>query len=250
MYRTVPGLGLLAALLWSLVSVAADPPKPDPKKDPITIPPPKDGADLLKKGDKPDARAATKKLVAAGTFTGKLLDYEVTGADRKLTAQHAYRYAVLNPEPYARLLEIQADYVTAVRNGDTDGVAEALRAAAAEGPELYKELYRYEEKTYNFVLEVVAETRVRTMLLPPVFDEKGNPRKYTAQELKKLKGPGNLPGYPAALKDLKVGQSLRFDFSRKKAEPSVIINPLAPTLTAVTVTILAEPELKAVDPDN
>jgi hypothetical protein len=48
--------------------------------------------------------------------------------------------------------------------------------------------------------------KVRILYPPPAFDEKGNAKKYTAKELKELKGNGNLPGYAAEMDALKSGQ--------------------------------------------
>src|SRR5580692_1107206 len=51
--------------------------------------------------------------------------------------------------------------------------------------------------------------KVRTFDLPPNYDEKGNPKKYTKAELQKLKGDDpaekKLPGYKSDFSELKVG---------------------------------------------
>jgi len=57
---------------------------------------------------------------------------------------------------------------------------------------------------------------VRTLKLPLAFDDKGNPRKYTPQELKDLKGTEGLPGYTADISDLKAGQIVRVSVSKRK----------------------------------
>jgi len=47
---------------------------------------------------------------------------------------------------------------------------------------------------------------VRTLTLPLEYDEKGQPKKHSPEEVKKLKGTNpNLPGYEAKLEDLKPG---------------------------------------------
>jgi len=52
--------------------------------------------------------------------------------------------------------------------------------------------------------------KVRTMLLPEQFDDKGNPKKYTKEEKEALKGKDKkLPGYEASLEKLEAGQKLR-----------------------------------------
>ena len=52
--------------------------------------------------------------------------------------------------------------------------------------------------------------KVRTLVLPEEFDEKGKPKKYTKEELAELKGKDkNLPGYESSLDKLETGQRLR-----------------------------------------
>ena len=60
--------------------------------------------------------------------------------------------------------------------------------------------------------------KVRTMVLPEEFDDKGKPKKYTKEELATLKGKdATLPGYESSLEKLETGQKLRVVYSKKKA---------------------------------
>jgi hypothetical protein len=59
-------------------------------------------------------------------------------------------------------------------------------------------------------LPVADDVKVRLPSPPPATDEKGNPKRYTAKELKALKGPGNEWGYSADFDSLKPGQTVRF----------------------------------------
>ena len=62
--------------------------------------------------------------------------------------------------------------------------------------------------------------KVRTYDLPPNYDEKGNVKKYTAAELKDLKGKdSNLPGYESSFDQLQTGQVLKVTLARTK-EPA------------------------------
>jgi hypothetical protein len=73
----------------------------------------------------------------------------------------------------------------------------------------------------NFEFQVVESVKVRQRHLPQKFDDKGKPTKYTAQELKELKGPNSkLPGYTAELGDLKPGQLLTIELHQKKLPKS------------------------------
>ncbi len=59
-------------------------------------------------------------------------------------------------------------------------------------------------------LPAADDVKVRLPSPPPATDEKGNPKRYTAKELKALKGPGNEWGYSADFDSLKPGQTVRF----------------------------------------
>jgi hypothetical protein len=78
--------------------------------------------------------------------------------------------------------------------------------------------------------QLTENAKVRTMLLPSdeAFDEKGNPKKYTAKELAELKGPDkSLPGYQSSIESLRAGQTVQLtlvtvprapDAGKKKAD--------------------------------
>jgi hypothetical protein len=66
-------------------------------------------------------------------------------------------------------------------------------------------------------LPVFDDVQVRTRLLPQSFDEKGNPRKLTKEEVKELRGnDSKLPGYAADYSDLKAGQAVLIYLGRVK----------------------------------
>src|SRR5258707_1326895 len=48
------------------------------------------------------------------------------------------------------------------------------------------------------------------------FNEKGNPKKYTPEELRKLKGPEKLWGYPGEWSNLQNGQEVKVFLARNK----------------------------------
>lgn len=61
------------------------------------------------------------------------------------------------------------------------------------------------------------ELQVRVKDPPQEFDEKGQVKKYTSEELKKLKGPGNYWGYPSDVGNLRPGAVVQA-FLYKKAK--------------------------------
>jgi hypothetical protein len=65
----------------------------------------------------------------------------------------------------------------------------------------------YKKQTADIELEADDETKVRTMVLPVEYDDKGKPKKFTPKELRELKGPNKkLPGYTADWDNLGKGQ--------------------------------------------
>jgi hypothetical protein len=75
-----------------------------------------------------------------------------------------------------------------------------IRQAGANSPLQYTT----QKKTIEF--HAGDTVTVRKMTLPTEYDEKGQPKKYTTEELRKLKGSKpSLPGYEASLEDLTTG---------------------------------------------
>jgi hypothetical protein len=79
----------------------------------------------------------------------------------------------------------------------------AMAAAGAAAP--FKIINKQKDIDVSLAQEVV----VRVKDPPAEFDDKGEVKKYTAEELKKLKGPGNYWGYPADLDAVGMGQMVR-----------------------------------------
>jgi hypothetical protein len=72
----------------------------------------------------------------------------------------------------------------------------------------------------EFNMETVDDPVVRRLNPPFEYDDKGNVKKYTKEELDKLKGKDkNLVGYEAKVEDLQAGQIVRVYFAKPKAKP-------------------------------
>ena len=66
-------------------------------------------------------------------------------------------------------------------------------------------------------LAVADAVQVRARLLPLAFDDKGNARKLTKDEVKELRGTDSkVPGYSADYSDLKTGQAVTIYLGRMK----------------------------------
>jgi len=78
-------------------------------------------------------------------------------------------------------------------------------------------LYRVVKKTVDIEMEMAPDVTIRTNFLPLAYDDMGDPKKYTKEEIKELKGPNPKElGYKAELDALKVGQDVRVTLARIK----------------------------------
>ena len=77
--------------------------------------------------------------------------------------------------------------------------------------------YRVVQKSADIEIELSPDVKIRTNFLPFAYDDMGDPKKYTKEEIKELKGPNpKEPGYKAELTDLKVGQDVKVTLARVK----------------------------------
>lgn len=68
----------------------------------------------------------------------------------------------------------------------------------------------------DVMVELAATPYIRSMNPPFAYDEMGNPKQYTKEELAKLKGNSKLPGYKAELTDLKEGAIVQLTMAKDK----------------------------------
>ncbi len=79
--------------------------------------------------------------------------------------------------------------------------------------------YKVTTEHKDFDLQASADAAVRYQTLPVEYDEKGQAKKHTAEELKALKGPDpKLPGYAADFDKLKAGAVVRVTFKKPDAK--------------------------------
>jgi hypothetical protein len=80
-------------------------------------------------------------------------------------------------------------------------------------------LFKIKETQQNVDLRLAEDAKVRTVLPPEAFDEKGNIKVYTAKELKELKGDPKLPGFQAERDAIEVGRTVLVQIGRKVLVP-------------------------------
>jgi hypothetical protein len=80
--------------------------------------------------------------------------------------------------------------------------------------------YQVVTRHQDIPLMATEDVKVRVAKPPVDFDDNGNPKKYTPEELKKLKGPEKLWGYPGDWSNLQNGQEVKVFFARHKKTPA------------------------------
>lgn len=133
-----------------------------------------------KKGDpdKPKGKTVDSAKLPAREYAGKL--GSVPGTDRVFLVE----------------MESKSIVPTGVRNGGRN------RPATVN----YKTTTTWTEVEF----QAAEKVKVRTMVLPEQFDEKGSVKKYTAKQLAELRGKVSqgLPGYESSLDKLEAGQKV------------------------------------------
>ncbi len=172
-------------------------------------------ADEVKKTD--DKKTDDKKpvMVSAGSMTGKILNVDET----KRTLKVRLEYPEVNQGEAQAIAndQRQIQVVLATEKNPTNRanrIAQLQQSIANHTAKLYK------QSSKDVDLESIEEPKVRLANPTPKFDEKGNPIKYTAKELKELKGDDTKTvGYPAVFGDLRKDQIVKIDFVKKKGTP-------------------------------
>jgi hypothetical protein len=201
MKRSVLGIGLLAALLLALPAAADD------KKEKTNPASPADYQALL------EARTVTGKLTATG------------GSDKTLSLRVEYEVAQPNPNykgnnaALNRLLHEQQQILRSRNPYQQAARLEKLQQDILKEQAREANAVKFVKHTKDFDLGSAPKVVVRTLELPAEYDDKGNPKKYTAAELQELKGDNpDLPGYTSDFDKLRAGQTVRITLVKPKAD--------------------------------
>lgn len=158
-----------------------------------------------------------KALAQMREVSGKLAAVQPSG--RGLTLR--YEYQLLEPKgqatPQMQSYLQQQQQLMQLRNPWR--AAQELQQLQAQAQRQAAGAFKTVNAHKDFELEAVEDVKVRTMHLPVVYDDKGQPRKYSDKELRELKGPDTrLPGYQADFDGLKPGQTVKLTLTRKKPD--------------------------------
>lgn len=220
----------LAALVVALAFVL---PAPAAKKEKVAL----------------DKKEAAAQLVAAGTVRGKVVHVE---ADKKMfNLEITVSYAAPNANAAADMANLKLQLLTARDLGTRRNLMVQLMQKQAQ-------MSAVKHEKHSFDVMTAGDVVVRAANPPAQFDEKGNVKRYTAKELKELKGDNpKLPGYTSDFDSLRPDQYVEVHFAKPKDQPKAKTNnknkdadkdndALAETSkpTATMIIILSEPPAK------
>jgi len=210
-------------------------PGPNPKGDPG--PNPKGGKDdpgpnpKGTKGDKGDPgpkggkdkdEPKKPKLAYGVVLAGKLTQMEAnsqrdftlqvksvvgernTGAEQNLVNQ-------LN-----QLARQQGDAARARNRQELQNALNAIQQTQIQIVKTRAELVKYKEVSTDVKLRAGEDVKVRWAYPPIDYDEKGNLKKYTKEELKALRGDSGLPGYTGEYDQVRTGQLIKVYLAKPK----------------------------------
>jgi hypothetical protein len=177
--------------------------------------------DKAKADAKKDAEkgVTTEKMYRAGQLAGKVLT--VVESKKSLRLQVTLQYPKLNAGALNSLIQAQANMQQAMLNRDYNARIQGIANAQRQMLQAQATLYQMQSMTKDVELQTTDEVKVRLAYPPEAFDDKGKPKRYTAKELKELKGPDpKLPGYNAEFSDLHEGQYVTVTLVKKKDAPT------------------------------
>jgi hypothetical protein len=182
------------AVGFVLPLLAADEKKaPDPKKD-------------------LDKNPSAPKVNKVGEATGKV----VAVYESKKMLRLQVQVPQLNQGAVAAIAQAEAQLQIYAATRNIGGIQGAQRTILQNQANLYT------LHPKDFELQTTEDLKVRLNNPPPKFDDKGKIKKYTAKELKEMKGPDpKLPGYSGEFSDLQTEQIIQVTLVRPKGEKPV-----------------------------
>jgi hypothetical protein len=136
-----------------------------------------------------------------------------------------------HPNAFANMMHMQQMYMQGQQR-----MAQAMARAEQQELRLLQQeiraiqnMYQVVQATRDVDFQLTENVKVRIKDLPEQFDEKGNIKKYTKEELAALKGKDkNLMGYESSLEALQQGQTLLLALRvHKKPKPATLTTPAA-----------------------
>lgn len=96
---------------------------------------------------------------------------------------------------------------------------EASNCLTIRVPVPYINNKKFDSKDVDVKAVLTDDVKIRVMIPPPQFDDKGRPKRYTNKELNELKGEDKKsPGFPGTTDDLQANALIRVDLVRTKED--------------------------------
>jgi hypothetical protein len=210
--RTCAGIAFLLCVVGLNISTDAAPPKP------------------------PAQTALDADQLTPGVFTGTLVS--APNSDRMITVNVTYQKLQLKPgqnlsranqnlqRQYNHIMQLQNQLMRPSRRHNPMSTMQQLQNAMArfqvQLAQTQANMFQVVNATQKVDFQLEENVKVRIKDLPEQFDEKGNIKRYTPDELRELKGKDkSLPGYESVLENLKVGQVVQVTLApHKKPRPA------------------------------
>ncbi len=168
-----------------------------------------------------DADKDAVKLISLGQVAGVLTS--TGGSESWYTIKVMVRTVEPNLQAQANLPQKQLDLLKRqaeiMRNRNPLQRQQQLVQLMAEAQKGQQDLFRIKEVPVDIPAVPADDMKVRLAQPPDAFDDKGNIKRYTAKELKELRGPEGLPGYAGTLDDVKSKQIVIAYLARKPVKP-------------------------------
>ena len=204
----VPTDHISAEDLGEFVNFQDAPKKDAPKKDE-----PQKGVAPAKKGDPSAPKTDVTKEGDTKTDPKKGTDT----ATKKKPGGAKKEKPEVPKNPYVKLNTV---------SGKVGKFDEASNCLTIKVPVPYVSNNKVETKDVDVKAVLTDDVKIRMLIPPMQFDEKGRPKRYTSKELSELKGEDKKsPGYPGTTDDLQPNAVVRVDLVRTKEDYNKLRRP-------------------------
>jgi len=220
-------IGFLAVLVFLLPSLPAQDEKKDTEKsakkeDDKKDPEKKDDPEKKPAKEKKEAEKmppySTKfrtKILSANAATAREFTIETYEVDPKKVADVQTWQAQRSTQLQQQLAQISTQKDAKARLSQMQNYQKDLYNFQMELAKRSSDIY----KTKALEVRAHDDAKVRTMFLPVLFDDQGNPKKWTEKEKAEFRGHTKIPGYPADFDAIKSGQYVDIYMAKKPPSP-------------------------------
>jgi hypothetical protein len=170
-----------------------------------------------KEAAKEEKKPEGDKFINLGQVAGVLTS--TGGSEAEYTIRVTLYVPQINQQAAAELLKKQQQLTQRqaeiMRNRNPAQRQQQMMQLLRDAQQMPQNLITVKEVQQDVRAVPADDMKVRLLQPPAAYDDKGNIKKYTAKELKELKGPDNLTGYTGTLEDVKANQLVLVYLARK-----------------------------------